>query len=629
MTETPLKQQAKPSNVAEKSLWEQVLNDFLPKRLIKREEKQAGVVLSREYDVQRGTAVWTKIYEDRKDGESLSIFNEWESILISRLKSAGVSKCYQLVESSIVASRLNQPGQTTIRTRHVGPDLNRLCRRWDKQRLRWSYLKLWGNRKPIAHPFVAPANYLKLAKGTLEALEQLHQKSEGFVHCDLNPGNLALTVRAEMIDTARGEALCLTPDWDHPFLIDFGYSLCRAIQPLTTLPLDPASGRLSEHLRDCLNQIEADSKKKHRLTDQLWEEKRFDKSFWSSWRDNALSRFRTIDWREDIFQLGFLLREIRDEWGGGELVQCSNHHDMNSLIWNLPEQMLTYGEASEVGTPEPTNLPHRAWIQAIDHALVHADRADGFEQMILYRADHDEVYAFWIGLLHYQTLAGIMSQISPTWLNRKLVDSKWWLAWKWGVLVMVITVVLAAVNGLTQFSNHNKKIINMVQPPPVSLKLECPSELDRQGMATFESDANALWLSKQKNENNSAAVWQATRDGLASAFSRKKPSTQGANEKTKALQCLGIMSKLGDADAGVKLEEFKINYYKNLDHLWEWQKKAEADDRGQFPVELFKLWKEDFLSFKAAGYANEAHEAMLFLDKLPVYLPPNVVDTNY
>lgn len=396
MKESPIQAKAKPGGAAEDAPWERILDDFLEQRPILREEKQAGVVLSREHD-KRGFASWTKVYENRPGSDSLSVFNEWEKMLIERLRSAGVEKCYRLVESSTIATELDQPSRTTLRTRHVGPDLNRLCRRWDAQRKAWRHLALWADGKPVAHPFTAPANYLRLAQAALEALEQLHQKSEGFVHCDLNPGNLALAVKAERIDTPRGEALRLTPDWDKLVLIDFGYSLCHAMRPLTMLPLDPSSARLSEHLRDCLNRVDAAGQRHFRLR---WAEKRYDKSAWSHWRDNPLACFSDIDWREDIHQLGFLLRDIRDDWGGGEHVEASrNHPAMNALIWGdsdgepgLAEAMMAYGRAEQVGKPAPA-MPHRAWIQAIAAALAQAAKADGFAQLLLYRADHDAAYA--------------------------------------------------------------------------------------------------------------------------------------------------------------------------------------------------------------------------------------------
>ncbi|MGZ8913828.1 MAG: hypothetical protein ACXW1Z_12075 [Methylobacter sp.] len=360
---SPLNQTtASPVAQSKKPLWEQLLDALDEKRPIERLEKQGGVVLSREYNAQRKYAVWIKIYQSVK-GNNLSVFNEWEFDLLSRAQNLSVQGCYKSAELVKSGSpihtgdtpiHLRQSRQTVISTIHGGSDL-----------VDWERMRLRVNRQLVPHPFVEPANFLRLAQGALEALHHLH--SQDFVHCDLNPGNLVLPSLIEGKNSATKtvklrsphlDKVKITPLWDKLILIDLGYSLSGNMVPYTTLPLDTdveRNPRMSAHLRQRLDNIERQAKRYLSSTKspKTWENVRFDKTFWSQWKGSPLSLLQKLDWREDLHQLGYLLKDIRDSWGGGEHIKLSNP-TLSQLIYSLPEQLLAWGDDTQLDLPAPT-----------------------------------------------------------------------------------------------------------------------------------------------------------------------------------------------------------------------------------------------------------------------------------
>lgn len=426
---SPETETAKPSD---KPLWENILDSLEEMRAIKPSYRHGGAVkFSRAYDMQNKHAVWMKSYHDTKD-YNLSVFNDWECALLLRVLHEKLVGCYKPKSIEVTPSPIHSGNtplneqkhqQSRIRTIHAGPDLGL----WKKMHLRI-------NQKSIDHAFYSPVNYLKLVQGILSALHGLHSSS--FTHCDLSPENMVLPASIERQNGGSGEIIKITPQWGQLTIIDLGYSLCEKIQPYTTLPLSTDEGtnpKMSIHLRTRLNIILTLAKeyRAQYYPSMAIGDVIYSKSFWSKWKpfsyltgnanwrttlqqksidvyflnklgwnesdrqikESPLTLLQSIDWREDLYQLGFFLHEIihSDTWPNG--VNHSNR-ELNSLIFSLPERLMQWGKPDQLTQPPPEDLPHSDLINEISTALRNVDVVANEHQnnFFLYRIDHDPAY---------------------------------------------------------------------------------------------------------------------------------------------------------------------------------------------------------------------------------------------
>lgn len=362
-----------PSN--EMLFWNEALDRLLPQRQIgskeNPKEKFSGMVqFWREWNPQLGHGVWNKVY---RNGHKLQAFNQWEVEFLAQLALHSVGQTYHPVslvrEGTASDPRLlggTRPAQYLIQTRDAGPTLAD----WLRMPVRS------GNQlTPVAHCLVSPENFLLMAQSLLRALENIHAMN--FIHCDLHAGNISIPAKVMQppVDGKNADsALSFQLNLPELTLIDFGFSINCRKTPYTTLPFaqDGYRARISPHLKSVLATIEEQTTKqlpKEKHWDEVW----LDANFWQSWIGaSPLDLIKTIDWREDLYQLGYLLADIRDGTGpdamhlGGRILCKSRQAEVNTLIDELPEQLMRWGE--DVGTAAPQK-PHRDYLNRIDAAL--------------------------------------------------------------------------------------------------------------------------------------------------------------------------------------------------------------------------------------------------------------------
>lgn len=358
-------------------------------------KKRGGAIeLTREWNPELSEFIWTK--ESKGD---LSFLSDWEELLLKRVKKAGVKKRVRWVNMFSASSPLHmcdlpreqQPhSHSIVRTRDAGPTLDV-----------WQCMHPRVEGHPQPHPFVAQQRYLQLVRGILIALEDFHFK--GFVHCDLHSGNVALPVKGTISlqhSADRGEHFELEPMWDDMCIIDLDFSASQSIAPPIRLPHDltkypRGASRMSDHLRLRLAAID------DWLTRSGQSDRCYDPEFWAEPINSSYLKCLTfLDWREDLHQLGYMLREIRDNWGGAKhVVTMGNVKDANTFIATFPEELMAWGSSEQIDwnpsslsnmVKAPVELPHadyRLRIERLVRQLSEFPRA-----IVLYRQDHDVQY---------------------------------------------------------------------------------------------------------------------------------------------------------------------------------------------------------------------------------------------
>lgn len=358
------------------------------------EKRNGAIKATREWDPERLAFVWTK-----ESSGDLSFLSDWEEDLLKRVEKAKVKNRVYVVDMLNVSSQSHlsdlpkgRPvrNQSRVRTYDAGPTLDV-----------WQCMHPRVRGHALAHPFVAQRSYLQLVRGILNALEDFHFR--GFVHCDLNPGNIALPVRGpvkSMFSADRGQHIEIEPDWDSIRIIDLDFSASRSITPPIRLPHDlrkypRGASRMSDHLRLRLSAIDdwlAKSGNSSRC---------YDREFWSrAGNREHLECLQKLDWREDLHQLGYLLSEIRDRWGGaGHVVTMGDLKEVNAFIAAFPDELLKWGSSEQIAwdparvlnsIEAPNQLPHAGYIARIDGLL--RLLSDLPRTITLCRQDHDQEY---------------------------------------------------------------------------------------------------------------------------------------------------------------------------------------------------------------------------------------------
>lgn len=336
---------------------------------IPKQQKSGGAVeYWREWDAHHHCAVWVKTY--RNSGKfQLDAFNQAEIEILMQLAAHKVPNTYRSALIERVGTQLGQVGhganasaQYTIKTKDAGATLDDWLR---------APVAMHLNGGTRAHVLVAPENFLHLAQTLLSVFDSVH--ANNYIHCDIHPGNISLPSR---LVNQSPQALHVELLWDQLTCIDFGYSINRHSPPRTTLPYqrEGAGTRISPHLASCLADIEAQTiASLARCQDaQQWADVYLDPGFWQRWQGTSpLENFKTLDWREDLYQLGCMLADIRDGVGmasqlEGGTIQQSPISAVNQLIEELPEQLKAWGQ--QVGSSAPAQ-PHQEYVSQIGKVL--------------------------------------------------------------------------------------------------------------------------------------------------------------------------------------------------------------------------------------------------------------------
>lgn len=361
--------------------WSEILRLLDSKQPIPKIYKTGEAVeFWREWDPSRNKAVWGKSYL-RSACYDLSAFNQAEFEWLRRLSSNKVTNTYRASLLMHEGTMLAEPARVTIKTLDCGPTL---CD--------WLRVPLSVEGRTQTHCLVQPEAYLTMVLNVLVALNGVHACH--FVHCDIHQGNVTLPVD---ILEQNGTEVRLRPLWDQITLIDFGYSVNPSQPPTTTLPLSHSGAdiRISMHLQSILQEIEEQAKPL--LGDKEWAQVWLDTRWWQQLGPTVspLRAFARLDWREDLYQFGRMLKDIRDGTGmachlDGRTIRRSSCQSVEEMVSQLPEQLMELGANQTPGQ----DRPHLRIIGNIQQVLAQS-RAMGNEcpkEFHLKRADfeHDD-----------------------------------------------------------------------------------------------------------------------------------------------------------------------------------------------------------------------------------------------
>lgn len=337
--------------------WNELLQLLDVRQPVPKASKSEGAIeFWRRWDPERACAVWGKLY--RSNGNcDLSAFNDAEIEWLRALRRSNVPGTYRAARIEHVGTKLLAPAQTTIETLDCGPTLDD-----------WLTTTVHFQGQWQSHILVQREAFLTLALRLLEVLQQVHKVN--FVHCDIHTGNLTIPVHYERLDTGR---VRLILRWEDLTLIDFGYAVNTLKTPLTTLPLDfkKEDMRVSPHLQRILATVETDAMKLLRPGED-WANVWLDPAWWQCLTANPLNTFTQLDWREDLYQLGRMLSDIRDGCGTADHLEgCtlrkSPVESVNQLVASLPEELIALGAAQNL--PPASEKPHRRLIESIQRVL--------------------------------------------------------------------------------------------------------------------------------------------------------------------------------------------------------------------------------------------------------------------
>lgn len=369
--------------------WSAVLDSLLPQRKIPCFTKFNGAVeLSRTWDANLRCGVWSKVY---RSGFELAAFNEWEFDILKRLAQFKVPHTYRAVllerEGSALASSRTPGGvassQITIKTEHEGPTLADICR-----------MPTHRGGDILAHFFACPIQYLRLTRSLLVSLDAIHKNH--FVHCDVHAGNIAISMAdlGFQGDEREPSRIYCEPRVDKLKFIDFGFSIDRRSPPYTTLPFlrNGYNRKISQQFASLLEDVDRQARS-HLEPGEHWSEVMLDPIFWRRLDQNPLHMLCQVDFREDLFQLGVMLSDLRDGRGefsdlGGGTVDAPPGSEVGRLINSLPERLKTF--ATSATQVVQGQYPHVGLIAEIDKALMGLSGrpgSDGGETLDLHRND--------------------------------------------------------------------------------------------------------------------------------------------------------------------------------------------------------------------------------------------------
>lgn len=425
----------------ESKRWKTLLDALEPTRPIELTKQAGRVRLTRSLEQDengKDAVIWTKTYQGTKTGQSgeidLSVFNAWERTLILKAHDDGLNRCYRMahliekgsgLHTDDTPDNVRQTRTTVIKTHHTGADLDI-----------WRVMRPWSQGSLLEHPFVKQQHFLKLIRGVLFALHGFHSKR--FVHCDLHPGNIVLPAEIKQLSSSSGEGdrYQLIARWDEIKLIDLGYSIHRGIEPPAMLPLalwelttageyrrdavgeKIPSKRMSPHLHNRLRALDAIASKWP--ASEVFSRKRWEQ------HQEKLRNLQELDWREDLYQLGYWLTKMRDgdedgSWGDVRYVgDVVNVREVNAFICDFPQELMDWG----LKRPLPDVMPHVGYIKGIDELIAALPASP--DSFTLQRRDYDTAYLTYIDLLSKnssQTPDRVTPQRASLIVEQQAIDS--------------------------------------------------------------------------------------------------------------------------------------------------------------------------------------------------------------
>lgn len=164
-----------------------------------------------------GAMVYVKQFKPQaKNGTGILFADYWperENSLLTRLQEANAEHAVRVEAVS--------RAENTIRTYDAGISLANLLQ----------FPVTFVQEPTIStHPFFSTTEFLKLLKGIIVALNEIHRSN--IIHADLNAGNICVKVVED--DTEQ----CCHIDYSQIQLIDFAFSLCGNLPLQHILPID-------------------------------------------------------------------------------------------------------------------------------------------------------------------------------------------------------------------------------------------------------------------------------------------------------------------------------------------------------------------------------------------------------
>lgn len=202
----------------------------------------------------------------------------------------------------------------------------------------------YPNGEIYSHPFKHAGLFLSLMRACLVALREIHR--HGIVHCDIKPDNICLPY----LPYPRQPGQAIRIDFERIRLIDFAFSITPERPLEHPLPIAPEAPYQSNLLQTALRD---DSRRRNR----------------------AQPASQNLDYRVDLYSLGYLARHIVDKG----LVQPGGPDGMAAMdgALDLVERL----QAFDDGRRRPGRaLPHDELIADIDALLKPLKDLDGYRQ---------------------------------------------------------------------------------------------------------------------------------------------------------------------------------------------------------------------------------------------------------
>ena len=193
----------------------------------------------------------------------------------------------------------------------------------------------YADTATLSHPFQRADMFLRLVRGCLVALKELHEHR--IVHCDIKEDNICIPYAPHhdrMNPAADGQKIHL--GYEKLKLIDFAFSVAHAIPLTQILVIDPDE-RLAYQSGLLIAALQADRK---------------------SGSPNAVQQ---LDYRVDLFSLGYMAEKIA---AAGLVAARGGAEGLVDEILGLVQRL----KAFDAG-PAPSGLPHDGLLAGIDHLI--------------------------------------------------------------------------------------------------------------------------------------------------------------------------------------------------------------------------------------------------------------------
>ena len=281
----------------------------------------------------------------KRFGSGLSVWDERETELLRKLNIRNVDCVQRLAEASLTRETPAGGLSAGLRTYHA-----------------WQTLEQWRGlpvrREPgtrVANVFRDCAIWFMTVRQSLYALQQIHEQS--CLHLDIKADNLCIPALAlpslGAFKAPYQGAFRL--DFARLSLIDFAFSLWEEREPLQGILGMGVNNDVpyqSAQLRDVIVRSQALEGVTPRAR---------------QWRD----LYESLDWRADLYGLGFMLKAFLDDIGEGDPGwTAARRRAADHLVFDL----MAYDDRwQKRGEHAPEELPHAGLIEEIDERLAASD----------------------------------------------------------------------------------------------------------------------------------------------------------------------------------------------------------------------------------------------------------------